>query len=64
MENRSVNPFFLCSEMLNFLVREEYLRFELSQDKQMMYFLTEKGERELPEKFGVCFDKPCAFKGE
>lgn len=60
MEKREISPFFIGSEFLNYCVRAGYIEFELREDKRLVYTLTPEGARELTERFGFDFDKPCA----
>ncbi|MBQ9534327.1 MAG: CYTH domain-containing protein [Clostridia bacterium] len=57
---KPVDPFFVASEMLNWCIRTGYVEFELDEEKAVHYYVTELGQKELPEKYGVDFDKPCA----
>ncbi len=61
---KSVSPYFIGSQMLQYCVSCGYLEFAVSEDKRLNYYLTELGEKELPARFGVDLSKPCAFLPE
>ena len=63
-DRKAVNPFFLGSEFLNYCLRQGYLDYEIREDHRLHYYISEKGLRELPERFGVDFSKPCAYEAQ
>lgn len=57
---REISPFFAASELLNYCIRCGYVSFRMDEDSRVHYGLTALGAREMPARFGVDFDRPCA----
>ncbi len=61
---KSVDPFFIANELLNYCIRQGLVQFEIDEDKQILYTVTPEGEKKLAEQFGVDLSKPCAHVEE
>lgn len=57
---QQINPFFVASELLNYCINNGWVQYTIGDDSQLNYFLTDEGKKELPARFGINFDKPCA----
>ena len=60
MEQKAINPFYVGAEFLNYCIRMKYIEFSMSESRQVHYYLTALGEKELSEHFDIRFDCPCA----
>ena len=53
MDKRQINPYWFASKFLEYCVKNGWLIKEGSGGKATKWYPTEKGKKELKEKFGI-----------